>query len=187
MTISLFVMVFVGVFIFTTVQEFKTVGQKPGTNNIGVVLGAAVWSHDQPSPIFKGRIEKANKLFRNKQIYKIQLCGGNAPGEVSEAKAAFNYAQYLGINKLSLQIEEKTSTTAEQVKFIRDNLSPNLKINRVFIISDQFHLARVMEMSKFFGVKAVGVQSDYHLNWEKLLYYRLRETIALINFWIFAL
>ncbi len=84
-------------------------------------------------------------------------------------------------------IEEKTSTTAEQIKFIRNNLSSNPHFHSILIISDQFHLARVMQMCNFFGVKAIGIQSDYHLNWEKLLYYRLRETIGLINFWIFAL
>jgi len=186
-TISFFVIVFVTVFVFITVQEFKSVGVKPGNNNVGVVLGAAVWNKDQPSPIFKGRIEKANHLYRSKMIFKIQLCGGNAPGEMSEAQAAFNYARKLGVRQLALQIEEETSTTAEQIKYIRNNLSSNTKYNDIFIISDQFHLTRVMEISKYFGVKAIGIQSDYHLNWEKLLYYRLRETIALINFWIFAL
>jgi len=186
LTIVLFVITFVSVFIYTTVQDYKEVTSKPGSNNIGVVLGAAVWNHDQPSPIFKGRIEKASQLYRNKKIYKIQLCGSNAPGEVSEAQAALNYAQKLGIKKQSVLVEEKTSTTAEQIKFIRDNLSSNPKYNEILIISDQFHLTRVMEMCKFFGVKAKGIQSDYHLNWEKLLYYRVRETAALINFWIFA-
>ena len=187
MSIFLFVVIFVAVFILTTVQEFKKLDIQHGSNNIGVVLGAAVWNHDQPSPIFKGRIEKASNLYRIKQIYKIQLCGGNAPGEMTEAQAAFNYARKLGIKKYSMLIEEKTSTTTEQIKYIRENLSSNLLYHNVFIISDQFHLTRVMEMCKFFGVKAIGIQSDYHLNWEKLLYYRFRETIALINFWIFAI
>lgn len=187
MSIFLFVVIFVSVFIFITVQEFNEFDIRPGSNNIAVVLGAAVWNHDQPSPIFKGRIEKANYLYRNKQIYKVQLCGGNAPGEISEAQAAFNYARKLGIKRYSMLIEEKTSTTNEQIKFIRNNLSSNPQFQNVLIISDQFHLARVMAMCNFFGVKAIGIQSDYHLNWEKLLYYRLRETIALINFWIFAI
>lgn len=187
MTIVLFVVIFVSVFIFTAVQDYKQIDSKPGSNNIGVVLGAAVWNHDQPSPIFKGRIEKASQLYRSKLIYKIQLCGSNAPGEVSEAQAALNYAQKLGINKLSVLVEEKTSTTAEQIKFIHDNLSSNSQYNKILIISDQFHLTRVMEMCKFFGVKAKGIQSDYHLNWEKLLYYRGRETIALLFFWLFSI
>lgn len=187
MSIFLFVIIFVSVFVFISIQEFKEINIRPGSNNVGVVLGAAVWKHDQPSPIFKGRIEKASHLYRNKQIYKVQLCGGNAPGEMSEAQSAFNYASKLGIKRYSMLIEEETSTTDEQIKFVRNNLSSNPHFQSILIISDQFHLARVMEMCKFFGVKAIGIQSNYHLNWEKLLYYRLRETIALINFWIFAI
>ncbi|MEN8192854.1 MAG: YdcF family protein [Bacteroidota bacterium] len=187
MTIAILVIIFVAVFIFTTVQNFKEIDVKAGSNNVAVVLGAAVWHHDQPSPIFKGRIEKANHLYRDKIVYKIQLCGGNAPGEVSEAEAAQNYANSLGIKRYSLLIEDKTSTTAEQIKFIKNTLSPNPNYNEIFVISDQFHLSRVMEICKFFNVKATGVQSNYQINWEKLLYYRTRETVALINFWIFAL
>ena len=186
-TVAFLVIIFVSVFIFTTVQEFRVVNVKPGSNNVAVVLGAAVWQHDQPSPIFKGRIEKANQLYRSKKIYKIQLCGGNAPGEVSEAKAALEYAIKLNIRRHAIMIEEETSTTVEQIKYIRTHLALNPNYNEIFIISDQFHLARVKEISKFFGVDAIGVQSDYNLNWEKLLYYRFRETVALINFWIFAL
>ncbi len=185
--VLLLVIIFVSVFVFTTVQEFRVANVKPGSNNIAVVLGAAVWQYDQPSPIFKGRIEKANQLFRSKRIYKIQLCGGSAPGEVSEARAALEYAIKLGIRRHAILIEEETSTTAEQIKYIRTHLALNPNFNDIFIISDQFHLARVKEICKFFGVKAIGIQSDYNLNWEKLLYYRFRETVALINFWIFAL
>jgi len=52
-------------------------------HDYGIILGAAVWSGNKPSPIFIGRIEKGAKLFKQKAIKKIQLTGGNAPGELS--------------------------------------------------------------------------------------------------------
>lgn len=155
--------------------------------DVCVVLGAAVWSNNQPSPIFKARIEKANDLFRAGIVNKIQLTGSNAPGEISEAGAAFNMLRDFGINKSNLAIEEKTSTTSEQIKFIKDNLVNDNKEASVIIISDAFHLIRIKEMCKFYRVEADVIASEYELSWEKFLFYSFRDSISLLLFWIFAI
>ena len=78
-------------FLFTfKIDKYNS--QKDKTNfDYGIILGAAVWSGNKPSPIFRGRIKKGAELFKQKIINKIHLTGGNAPGEISEAKAALNY------------------------------------------------------------------------------------------------
>ncbi len=152
-----------------------------------VVLGAAVWSNNKPSPIFRGRIEKAFNLYKNNRFDKIQLTGGNAPGEISEAAAARNLLIELGADADDLWIEENTSTTSEQIRFIKRDLVKLKGIKKIVIISDDFHLQRVLEMCRFFNVDATGIYSDYKISWEKLFYYRFRDTIGLLLFWIFAI
>ncbi len=186
-TIFILVISFGAIFVLTTKNVYTEDNLKPSNNRIAVVLGAAVWNDDKPSPIFRGRIEKANELIKSKKISKIQLTGSNAPGEISEARTAYKYCLNLGIKKHVMLIEEKTTTTTEQIKFIKKELSRNHNYKSILIISDQFHLTRVLEICKFFDVKAVGIASDYKLNWEKLLYYRLRESVALLFFWLFAI
>jgi len=186
-TIFILIISFGSIFVFTTRNGYNEDNLKPSNRSIAVVLGAAVWSDNKPSPIFKGRIEKANELIKNKRISKIQLTGSNAPGEISEARTAYKYGLNLGIKKHVMLIEEKTTTTTEQIKFIKKELSNSHNYTSILIISDQFHLTRVLEICKFFDVKAVGVASDYDLNWEKLLYYRFRESVALLFFWLFAI
>ena len=93
----------------------------------------------------------------------------------------------MGVKKHLLAIEETTTTTTEQIKFIKKNLVKIQGNYSVIIISDQFHLTRVLEICKFFDVKAIGIASDYSLKWERLLYYRFRESIALLFFWLFAI
>jgi len=186
-TIFVLVIIFGSIFVFTTKHDYSDYKLKPSNNSIGVVLGAAVWKDKKPSPVFRGRIEKAEELIKKKKIYKIQLTGSNAPGEESEARTAYNYAINLGIRKHFLQIEEKTTTTTEQIKYIKKHLSNNINYSNILIISDQFHLTRVLEICKFFDVQAIGIASNYKLKWEKLLYYRLRESVALFLFWLFAM
>jgi len=185
-TLFIVLIAFLTIFTFTTKNGYSSANLKPSNQTIAVVLGAAVWN-DKPSTLFKGRIIKAEELIKKKRISNIQLTGSNAPGEISEAKAAYNFALSLGIKKHFMNIEENTTTTTEQIKFIKNNVASFRKYSSIIIISDQFHLTRVLEICKFFDVKAIGVASDYTLTSEKLLYYRLRESIALLLFWLFAI
>jgi len=154
--------------------------------DVAVVLGAAVWSNNQPSTIFKGRIKKVHKLSEAGKVRKIQFTGGNAPGEISEAKAGENYFNSLGAANSVVLIEEETSTTSQQIELLRNEYSNGRVPQKVVIISDDFHLPRAIEMCRFFNVDADGLASDSILSLEKLLYYRIRESFALVLFWLFG-
>lgn len=155
--------------------------------DMAVVLGAAVYSDNQPSPIFLQRIEKAREILKDGMVNKILLTGSNAPGEMSESESAYNHLMNWGVDKKDIYLEKESTTTSEQIRYLKNNIERLSKNNRVLIVSDDFHLKRVMEMCDFFDVNAQGVSSGYQLNWEKLLYYRVRDSIGLLLFWMFAI
>ena len=155
--------------------------------NIAVVLGAAVWSKNQPSPILAARVEKALQLLDSNLVGKVQLTGSNAPGELSEAEVAYIYALSKDADSSKFIIENMTTSTNEQIHYIRKELLPKETINEVIIISDKFHLVRIEEISKFNNIKIYAVPSDLKLKFEAELYNRLRESIGLIIFWFFAI
>ncbi|PKL88269.1 MAG: hypothetical protein CVV23_11065 [Ignavibacteriae bacterium HGW-Ignavibacteriae-2] len=176
------------VFSFLYSLHYKTNSIVEQKNNLGIVFGAAVWSGNKPSPLFKGRIEKAYKLLKNSQIVNIQVTGGNAPGELSEAKTAMNHLVEKGVKEDFIIFEDQTSSTSEQINYIYKHRQEFIqKYNGIILISDSFHLPRIMEICKFFKIKATPISSDYKLKLEKLLYYRFRESIALLIFWIFGI
>lgn len=152
----------------------------------GFVPGAAVYSRGQPSPIFEARIRRALELYRKGIIKKIFLTGGNAPGEISESEAAYKYLTNLDVQGKNIIIENHSSTTAEQIKYLRTEILIIKDHSPVIIVSDGFHLSRIMQISKFFKVNAIGVASDYTLSFEKTIFYRARESVALLLFWLFA-
>ncbi|MCX7875747.1 MAG: YdcF family protein [Melioribacteraceae bacterium] len=149
----------------------------------GCIPGAAVWKKNKPSPIFEARIRKALELYRKNYYKKIILTGGNAPGEISEAEAAQKYLVNLGVNKKDIILEKETSTTSEQIKYLKKYFSNK----KILIVSDGFHLSRITQIAKFFNLKVEGVSSDYTMTLEKAIYYRTRETVALLMFWLFAI
>lgn len=152
----------------------------------GVVLGAAVWKVNQPSPILKSRIEKAFELYDTKKISKIQLTGSNAPGEKSEAEVAFNYLMKFKVNPLDVRIEKNTKSTIEQINFIKSYLIVKENVSKIVVISDEFHLSRVLEQASFYNVNIDVAASGLKLSAETLVYYKAREALGLLNFWFFA-
>ena len=150
-------------------------------------MGAAVWSKNKPSPIFSRRIDKGADLLLKNKIKRLQLTGGNAPGEISEARAAFNYiTKYYNLKTENILIEETTSTTNEQIRFMRNKVVNSNDRNSIVFISDQFHLKRISEMADFYNLNAKVIASEYKLNYQNSLYYRFRDSIGLVLFWLFA-
>jgi uncharacterized SAM-binding protein YcdF (DUF218 family) len=159
--------------------------QKEGLN-VGVVLGAAVWTNE-PSPSLKSRVEKAFSLYKEGEIQKIQLTGGHAPGELSESEMAYKYLKSKNIDTNDVWIEKNTTSTAEQIQFIKSKLSAKPTIDNIIVISDSYHLPRVHEIADFFHLNLQVAASNLDLKFENKIYYKLRESAATVIFWFFAI
>jgi vancomycin permeability regulator SanA len=155
--------------------------------NIAVVLGAAVWSGNVPSPTLAARVDKALDLMDQGFVGEIVLTGGKAPGELPESEVAFEYAKVKGVDTSLVMIERFTSSTTDQIKWLKNNLSKENLSGEIILISDAYHLPRAIEISKFFNLDVKVAESTHKLNFKDLLYNKIRESIALFNFWNFAL
>lgn len=170
-----------------SMQE-KSLSSKNCTNaEIAVVFGSAVWSDNKPSPSLSKRVEKAVDLYQAGTVKRIQLTGGNAPGELAEAEVAYNYLKKFRVNMKDVVIEKKTTSTIEQVQFIKQNLVEKEQMQKIIVVSDMFHLNRINEICSFHNIKPQLVSSDLTFSWEKNVYYKFRESIGLIFFWLFAI
>jgi uncharacterized SAM-binding protein YcdF (DUF218 family) len=154
----------------------------------GVVLGAAVWrGHglgDRPSPALRERIDLGYDLLTKKGIPRLVLTGASAPGELAEAEVSKIYLLKRGVDPNQLVEETDSHTTLEQVRYLHDDLFAKQNWSRFVIISDQYHLARVCEMCKFNGLQVIGSPSRIHQPFLDLLYYRMRESVALLEYWM---
>lgn len=154
---------------------------------VGVVMGAAVWSDNRPSPSLAARAEMAAELYKKGVLKIIQVTGGHAPGELSEAEVACNYLKHRGVDSTNIWIEKKTASTSEQVRFIKNELMDRENIKDIIVISDSYHLARIKEICSFYKIKTYFAASEMHLGSYKKFSYKFRESVALLVFWLFAL
>ncbi len=184
--LMLAILILVFIYILGKEHTFSSRNINGTKNNIGVVLGAAVWSNNKPSPSLSSRVDKAIELYEQGKISKIYLTGSNAPGELAESEVALNYIKSLGKDIPDIEIEKQTTSTNEQIDFIKIKLLQKYK-NHIAVISDSYHLVRVLEIGKFQNIKLKAIPSDLVLGLETSVYNRIREALALTVFWFFAI
>ncbi|MEP0860435.1 MAG: YdcF family protein [Ignavibacterium sp.] len=173
-------------FIISREERVKLQPLDKKTSYTVVVLGAAVWSDNKPSPILAARVDKAIDLLKNFNIDKLYLTGSNAPGELSEAEVALKYLESKKVSFQKVITENNTTSTTEQIQFIKNKLSDESKRNLI-IVSDSFHLVRIKEISKFHHLNIKTIASELRLNFLSELYNKIRESLALTVFWFFAI
>jgi uncharacterized SAM-binding protein YcdF (DUF218 family) len=115
------------------------------------------------------------------------LTGGNAPGELSEAEVASLYLKQRGVNADDIWIEKKSTNTAEQVRYVKEELINKKKLMNIVFVSNSYHLTRVNEICSFYNINAGIEASTLNLSFDSNIYYKVRESVALLVFWFFAL
>jgi uncharacterized SAM-binding protein YcdF (DUF218 family) len=153
----------------------------------GIILGAAVWGGNRPSPVLRERINKGYELYKNGIVAYLVLTGGGSPGEMTEAEVAKSELLKKGIDGKYIFVENQSNSTLEQISFLNKNLYRKHKWKEVILITDNFHLLRSKQMCRFFGMNASTVASDTPLSTESSFSFSVKESFALILFWLFGI
>jgi vancomycin permeability regulator SanA len=185
--ICLFILSSISIYVLSYVPDNYNVQNSEITHDAVVIFGAAVWSKNKPSPVLRERILKALTLYRNNKASMFVVTGGNARGELSEAEVAKIFLIEKGVEESNIIIEKNTSSTSEQVRYIRDSLYIKNNYKNLILVSDNFHLRRITEICKFNGINPTGVSSDSPLLDDNIIFYSVRESVGLILFWYFGL
>ena len=177
--------------VFYNVYYFKDDSASYASGNkkadAGVVLGAAVWGGNRPSPILRERINKAFEVYEKKYAPRIVLTGGGAPNELSEGEVSKNELLKYGIDKNNLIVEDKSNSTFEQILFVRDKLYLKNKWNKIILISDNYHLFRSSEICRFNNINVDCFSTDTPHTPEGAVNFCFKETIAVVFYWIFGI
>lgn len=125
-----------------------------------IVLGSGLIG-DRVPPLLKSRLDKGIEIY-NQQIKrgndcKIIVSGGQGPDElVSEASAMGKYLLSQGINENDVILEDKSTTTYENMKFSKRIMDKSSKYNSIFI-TNNYHVFRASIFARKVGLKSNGV------------------------------
>ena len=164
-------------FICSRVISGMKVSQKKNLDYV-VVLGAHV-KGDVPSKALELRLKTALKYARENEGTVLVLSGGQGFGEdITEAKCMENYLLAHGISRERLVLEEKSTSTNENLKF-SDALTGCSRKN-TGILSNDFHVYRAVKMAEKMGFQhpyGIAAASDPIMQ----VHYVVREVAALIK------
>jgi uncharacterized SAM-binding protein YcdF (DUF218 family) len=148
-----------------------------------IVLGAEVWG-EEPSPVFRERINHGITLYKSDRANKIIFTGGQGDGyEFAEAIVAKKYAIRQGVSELDILIETQSRTTYQNLYYAKQ-VAQKHQLNKFLIVSDPLHMRRAMLMAKDLDMKAYPspTPTTRYKSLNSKLPFLLRETYFSIHY-----
>ncbi len=159
-----------------TIASYANISNEQQADGI-IVLGAAVWV-DQPSPVFRERINHAIELHQTGYASVIIFTGGTSDqNQLAEAEIAKQYALKRGIPLDDILLETVSKTT-EQNLYYAKQLAAKHHLKTVIIVSDPLHMKRAMLIAEDMGLVAYSspTPTTRYQSWRTQLKFLLRET-----------
>lgn len=152
-----------------------------GTHEYAIVLGAKVKKGNIPSLALQYRLDAALTYAKEYPHVKLVLSGGRGPDEdIEEAIVMRDFLLENGIDENRLLIEDKATSTYENLLFSQDILPSD--INSITIITSDYHLQRAKILASKLGWESDVVAAKTPKIVE--LKVRLRERVALLKAYI---
>ena len=148
---NLFIIVWVIIIVYTiyTASVIYSYGKINDLTkaDAAIVLGAAVWG-EEPSPVFKERIDHGIWLYKNGYVDKIIFTGGKGEKqEIAESIVAKRYAEMKEVPSEDILIETKSKITQENLYYAKQVAERN-EIDNFLVVSDPLHMKRAIMLAE---------------------------------------
>ncbi len=152
---------------------------EPGLDYV-IVLGSQLHSNE-PGPILRLRLDKASEYaLENPDTYLILSGGKEEKKSETEAQAMKRYLLEKGVPEKQLLLEERSSSTVENLAFSRELMGEHSRNARIGVLTSNFHLYRSQMIAKKQGLDQVwGIASES----DPVLFFHFsfRDALALLK------
>ena len=140
--------------IIITVNIIKKANRKCKQPTTAVVLGCRV-RRDGASTMLKTRLNATLEYLNIHPEANCVLSGGQGSDEpMSEGLYMFNWLTERGIDKKRLYIEDKSTSTEENISFSKEIIKQNNLNEKITIITNGFHQYRAYRFAKENGIES---------------------------------
>lgn len=152
---------------------------EPGLDYV-IVLGSQIHSRE-PGAILKCRLDKAAEYAAENPETCMILSGGREKRKSdTEAQVMKRYLMEKGVPEERLLLEERSTSTVENLAFSKILMDERGKSARIGILTSNFHLYRAQQIAKKMGMGQVcGIASES----DRLLFFHFsfRDALALLK------
>lgn len=141
-----------------------------------IVLGAGT-DGEEPSPVFRERINHGIWLYQNQYGKKIIFTGGKTEGnKYADSIVAQKYAENNSVPSKDILVETRSRITEENL-FYAKLIAKKKGLKSFIIVSDPLHMKRAMLMAKDYHLSAFSspTPSTRYKSWRSKLPFLLRE------------
>ena len=175
---KIIMIIFITSFIFLQVAILMNIYVTKDINNVKnvdtmIILGAKV-NRDGVSKTLKLRLDKAIEYYNKNKDINIIVSGGQGKDEImTEALAMKKYLVKSGVDEKNIILENKATTTLENIIFSKEIMEDLNLGNRALIITSDYHLFRGRFIASILGIDNEGLCSISSLS--SRMYYMIRE------------
>lgn len=149
----------------------------PPENATVIVLGCKVYG-SQPSPMLQRRLDEALKYLNSNPGSPVICSGGQSAGDpYSEAKVMALYLYEHGIPQERIYLEEKSTSTAENLEFSAKIIRDNGLSSQIALATDGFHQLRSQIFSRKNALQPGALPA--RTSWNIIPSYWVREWMGL--------
>ena len=130
-----------------------------------IILGSKIKNDGTLTPLLKARVDKAidfgNRQFETtkKKIIYIPSGGKGSDEIISEATAIKNYLIKKGIKEKQIIIEDKSTSTTENMRFSKDKIDNINKDAKISFATTNYHVFRSGVIANKEGIECEGMGS----------------------------
>lgn len=150
----------------TIIIGIKAAKYKPEYNkDFVIILGCKIKKDGTPTPLLKGRIDKAiefakmQKEYTNKDIIFIPSGGRGNDEIISEAESMKNYLVQEGIKEKNIIVENKSTNTYENIKYSYEIIKKKKKEANILISTTNYHVFRAGNIAYNQNIYLEGIGS----------------------------
>jgi SanA protein len=147
------------------------------TRRVAIVFGAGLWRNGSPTPVLEDRVTTAANLYFAGKVEKLLMSGDNRFVSYNEPEAMRQLALKLGVPYEAIVLDyagRRSYDTCYRAKAI-------FQVDQAILVTQAFHMPRVIYSCNSLGVDVVGVESDLRIyRKSSVLYWNARELLATV-------
>jgi SanA protein len=142
---------------------------------IAIVFGAGLTRSGATTPVLTDRVTAAADLYFTGKVEKLLMSGDNRFVDYNEPEAMRQKALSLGVPDDAIVLDyagRRSYDTCYRAKAI-------FKVDQAVLVTQAFHMPRVLYLCNRLGLDAIGVESDLRIyRKSSMLYWNARELFA---------
>lgn len=174
------------IFLLTSVFSYlmySSANHQPTKETTIVILGCRVYG-TSPSLMLEERLKAAYQYLKDNPDIVCVVSGGKGDNEeISEAKCMYTYLVDKGIDENRIYIEDKSTSTRENILFSKKVIEDNNLPSSITIITNEFHQYRAKLIAEDLGMDVFAISGQ--TAWWLFPTYYVRELFGIIYQFIF--